>query len=271
MMTAAVSSSAATLASLLSAGLDGMKLSLSAAQQEKLLAYVALLAKWNKVYNLTAVREPERMIGLHILDSLAIVPHVMKTLDADNAMMPKPVIPANAGIHTERAPRGEGQMDSRVRGNDNIDRATPPHKRLLDVGSGGGLPGICIAIAAPMLEVVMLDSLQKKTTFVRQAIGELQLDNASVVCERVEKFAPETLFDIVTSRAFAELSDFVNGAAHLVAPHGTMLAMKGVYPHDEIARLSSSVKSTNALRVVDVTPLHVPQIEGARHLVTLRV
>ncbi len=197
---------------------DGIKtlgLSLSVAQQEKLLAYVALLDKWNKVYNLTAVREPARMIGLHILDSLSLVAHLQNA------------------------------------------------KSLLDVGSGGGLPGICVAIAAPTIEVVMLDSLQKKTTFVRQAIGELGLTNASVVCERVEAWQPATKFDVVTSRAFAELADFVNGAAHLVAPGGRMLAMKGVYPHDEIARLPSSH------RVVDVIVLDVPQIDGKRHLVVM--
>ncbi len=197
---------------------DGIKtlgLSLSVTQQEKLLAYVALLDKWNKVYNLTAVREPARMIGLHILDSLSLVAHLQNA------------------------------------------------KSILDVGSGGGLPGICIAIAAPTIEVVMLDSLQKKTTFVRQAIGELGLTNASVVCERVEAWQPATKFDVVTSRAFAELADFVNGAAHLVAPVGRMLAMKGVYPHDEIARLPASH------RVVEVIALDVPQIDGKRHLVVM--
>jgi 16S rRNA (guanine527-N7)-methyltransferase len=210
-----------SLADALKAGIDELGLSLDGAQQQKLLEYVALLAKWNKVYNLTAVREPERMIGLHILDSLSLVPHLIAALSG-------------------KAPA-----------------------RLLDVGSGGGLPGICVAIASPMLEVVMLDSLQKKTTFVRQAIGELDLPNASVVCERVEKYSPEQPFDIVTSRAFAELGDFVKGAAHLVAPGGKMLAMKGVYPHDEIARLPASHTVTN------VTELHVPQVEGARHLVTI--
>ncbi|MCA3052964.1 MAG: 16S rRNA (guanine(527)-N(7))-methyltransferase RsmG [Rhodocyclaceae bacterium] len=207
--------SSAPLAQLLAEGIDQLGLVLDAAQQEKLLAYVALLAKWNKVYNLTAVREPERMIGLHILDSLSLVPH----------------------LHEARS--------------------------MLDVGSGGGLPGICVAIALPILEVVMLDSLQKKTTFVRQAIGELGLTKASVECERVENFQPTRKFDVVTSRAFAELADFVKGASHLVAPGGRMLAMKGVYPHDEITRIPIGTQ------VVDVVTLDVPQIEGQRHLVIL--
>ena len=205
----------APLAQLLAEGIDQLGLTLDAAQQDKLLAYVALLAKWNKVYNLTAVREPERMIGLHILDSLSLVPHLHEA------------------------------------------------KSMLDVGSGGGLPGICVAIALPILEVVMLDSLQKKTTFVRQAIGELGLTNASVQCERVEHFQPARKFDVVTSRAFAELADFVSGASRLVASGGRMLAMKGVYPHDEIARIPSG------MQVVEVVTLDVPQIEGQRNLVIL--
>jgi 16S rRNA (guanine527-N7)-methyltransferase len=203
-------------ANLLSTGLTEMALTISEDQQQSLLQYVALLDKWNKVYNLTAVREPGRMIGLHILDSLAIQPYVR---DA---------------------------------------------KTLLDVGTGGGLPGIPLAITCPDLQVTMLDSLQKKTTFVRQAIGELALKNASVVCERIEAYQPPIKFEIVTSRAFAELNDFVRGADHLLADNGRMLAMKGVYPHDEIERLPSSH------RVEEVIPLTVPQVDGQRHLVVLR-
>jgi 16S rRNA (guanine527-N7)-methyltransferase len=204
------------IANLLSHGLAEMALPISDAQQQSLLQYVALLHKWNKVYNLTAVREPERMIALHILDSLVIQPYVR-------------------------------------------DAAT-----LLDVGTGGGLPGIPLAITCPNLRVTMLDSLQKKTTFVRQAIGELALKNAEVVCERVEKFQPKEKLTIVTSRAFAELKDFVEGAAHLLADNGRMLAMKGVYPHEEITRLPGS-------HVVEkVIELRVPQVVGERHLVVLK-
>ncbi|MCE2988735.1 MAG: 16S rRNA (guanine(527)-N(7))-methyltransferase RsmG [Nitrosomonadaceae bacterium] len=209
----------ANLALRLQAGVTALGLSLSQQQQQQLLDYIALLDKWNKVYNLTAVREPERMLGLHILDSLSMVPHL-------------------------------GQA-----------------KTVLDVGTGGGLPGICIAVARPDLNVVMLDSLQKKTTFVRQAIGALGLTNASVVCERVEAFRPAQPFDVVTSRAFAELSDFVKGAGHLMRPGGRMLAMKGVYPHDEIARAFSSPEASH--KVVDVHTLNVPQVDGQRHLVVI--
>ena len=214
----------ASLAEALQSGLCDLGLDLSSAQQEKLLAYVALLDKWNKVYNLTAVRDPAKMIGRHILDSLALLPHL--------------------GIKHDES------------------------KSILDVGCGGGLPGICLAIAAPTHKVVMLDSLQKKTTFVRQAIGELGLHNAAVVCARVEAYQATTPFDIVTSRAFAELGDFVTGARHLVASHGKMIAMKGVYPHDEIARLA---QLPDAPRVAEVIVLEVPQIEGKRHLVVMEV
>ena len=161
-----------SLSPLLKQGLVALNISLSDNQQQLLLQYVALLNKWNKVYNLTAVREPERMIGLHILDSLAVMPHLSHT------------------------------------------------QRVLDVGTGGGLPGMALAIARADLHVTMLDSLQKKTTFVRQAIGELSLTNAAVICERVEQFNPAEKFDVVISRAFAELADFINGAAHLCCDDG---------------------------------------------------
>lgn len=200
---------------LLAEGLKTAVVPMSASQQEKLLRYVALLNKWNKTYNLTAVREPERMIGRHILDSLAVLPFINAT-------------------------------------------------NVLDVGTGGGLPGIPLAIARPDLCITMLDSLQKKTTFVRQAIGELELKNAWVVCERVEQFQSPEKFTIVISRAFAELGDFVRGAAHLVTEGGRMFAMKGVYPHDEITRLP---KTYQIERVIE---LSVPQVEGERHLVVLK-
>ncbi len=195
------------LTDLLANGLKELALAISVQQQEKLLEYVGLLCKWNKTYNLTAVREPEKMIGLHILDSLAVLPY----LNAVN---------------------------------------------ILDVGTGGGLPGIPLAIARADSSVTMLDSLQKKT--------KLGLKNAWVVCERVEHYQPSAKFDLVISRAFAELSAFINSAAHTVVDSGRFFAMKGVYPHDEIARLPATHK------VEQVIELSVPQIEGKRHLVVLK-
>jgi 16S rRNA (guanine527-N7)-methyltransferase len=204
------------LAVQLSQGIATLQLSITTAQQTQLLRYVALLDKWNKVYNLTAVRQPARMIGVHILDSLAVLPHLGR-------------------------PRS-----------------------LLDVGTGGGLPGIALAIARPDIRVTMLDSLQKKTTFVRQAINELGLANAEVVCVRVENFQPEQKFDVVISRAFAELADFVNGAAHLLNDNGRILAMKGVYPAAEIQRAPATH------RVENIFELNVPSVDGQRHLVVLK-
>lgn len=212
----AIATQESNLSSLLDAGLSAMNLPLAGAAREKLLAYLALLAKWNKVYNLTAIREPARMVGAHLLDSLTIVPHL--------------------------AAKGS----------------------LLDIGTGGGLPGIPVALALPELRVTLLDSVQKKTSFVRQAIGELGLDNAEVVCERIEKYRPADFaggFGTIVSRAYAELADFVVGAAPLLAEGGRMLAMKGVYPHEEIARLPQG------FAVNEVVELSVPQVEGRRHLV----
>jgi len=179
----------------------------------KCAAYLRLLEKWNRVHNLTAVRETERMVVLHLLDSFSVLPHI---------------------------------EDARS---------------ILDVGTGGGLPGIPIAIARPELRVTLLDSSSKKTTFLEQARAELALRNVDVVCARVEQWRPEHLFDVVVSRAFAELGEFVAQAEHLVAQDGRMLAMKGVYPFEEIARLPATH------RVAQVAELHVPELDAKRHLV----
>lgn len=196
-------------------GLDQLSVGLGDLQVEQLRQYVGLLEKWNKIYNLTAVREPARMVSLHLLDSIAIVPHLV-------------------GAHT-----------------------------VIDVGTGGGLPGIPVAIACPGLSVTLLDTISKKTTFVRQAVTELHLANATVVTERVETYQPPTKFDLVISRAFAELKDFANSAGHLAKDGGKLLAMKGVYPHEEIARLPE------AYRVSAVCPLRVPGLDAQRHLVVI--
>lgn len=205
---------------LLESGLAQLGLALDFKVQNALLRYVALLEKWNKVYNLTAIRQPERMIGLHILDSLSVLSQIKES------------------------------------------------SRILDVGTGGGLPGIPLAIAldtiAPHVRITMLDTVAKKTTFVRHAIGELHLSNAEVVTERVEKFQPAHYFDVVISRAFAELKDFIDGAGHLCTDGGRMLAMKGVHPFDEIARLSTGFV------VTEVITLNVPQVDGQRHLVVIK-
>ncbi|MCB5197495.1 16S rRNA (guanine(527)-N(7))-methyltransferase RsmG [Deefgea salmonis] len=202
------------LAEMLAKGLAEMGLDLSIEQQNKLLAYVGLLEKWNKTYSLTAIREPERMVPHHLLDSLA----------------PLAKLPDHA-------------------------------LRMLDVGSGFGTPGIPLAIARPDWQLTLLDSNHKKTTFLRQAILELKLDNISVVTDRVEAYQPETGFQIITSRAFAELSEFVRLTGHLLAEGGEWAALKGVYPYEEIALLPAGV------HVVGVDSLSVPGLDAERHLV----
>ncbi len=197
-------------------GLQRLNLTLPDAAQQKLRDYLALVQKWNKVYNLTAVRDAEKMLTHHLLDSLAVVPHV-----------------AHA-------------------------------KTLLDVGSGAGLPGIPLALALPDLQVTLLDSNQKKTAFLHQAVIELQLANVQVMCGRVEKTELNQLVDVVISRAFADLPAFAALAGRFVAAGGTLLAMKGVNPQDEIAQLNAD------FTLAGVTPITVPGLDAARHLVFLK-
>ena len=204
-----------SLEAALARGLGAMSIPATAEQSRRLAAHLELIAKWNRVHNLTAVRETEQMVVLHVLDSLSLLPHL------------------------------------------------GPARTLLDVGSGPGFPGIPIAIVRPELRVQLLDSSSKKCAFLEQARTELGLANARVVCERVEAWKPADRFDLVVSRAFADLSDFVGQAGHLVAPGGRMLAMKGVYPFEEIAR----VPATH--RVAAVIELAVPMLDAKRHLVAL--
>ncbi len=204
-----------SLAAKIAAGLESMGMALPEGAPALLAAHLELVAKWNHVHNLTAVRETEQMVVLHVLDSLSLLPHL-------------------------------GAAGS-----------------LIDVGAGAGFPGIPIAIARPTLAVTLLDSSHKKGTFLEQAKAELGLANVTVACERVEAFRPVRPFDVVVSRAFSDLADFVAQARHLVAPGGRLLAMKGVYPYDEIARVPASH------RVSEVVELNVPSLEAKRHLVLL--
>jgi len=202
-----------TLEEQVAGGIAAMGLPVPGEASWTLARYLELIAKWNRVHNLTAVREPEQMVVLHVLDSLSVLPHL------------------------------------------------PPAGTLVDVGSGPGLPGIPLAIARPALAVTLLDSSHKKCAFLRQAKTELGLANVEIVCDRVESWNPAMRFDMVVSRAFSELSDFVAQAQHLVAPGGRMIAMKGVYPFEEIARVPASHK------VAKVLELAVPTLEAKRHLV----
>ena len=200
-------------------GVERLGVALPEGAREKLEAYLALLAKWNRTYNLTAIREPERMVTHHALDSLAVVPR----------------LPQRKGI------------------------------AVLDVGSGGGLPGIPIAIARPDARVVLVDSASKKAAFLAQAAIELPLANVEAVAARVEDYAPGRRFDVVISRAFSDLATFARLASPHLAAGGVMLAMKGVHPDEELAELPASVEVVAAHR------LDVPGLEGARHLIVMRL
>lgn len=198
-------------------GAEELHIGLSDAQVAQLLAYLALLAKWNAVYNLTAVRDPQQMLTQHVLDCLAALPAF------------------------ERA------------------------QNVLDVGAGGGLPGLVLAIwgaeRTPAMQVSMIDTVHKKTAFLTQAKSELGLSNVTVHTARVESLQAPQKYDVITSRAFAELKDFITWSQHLLAEGGCYIAMKGVEPVEEISRLPGG------WRVREVRPLQVPGLQAQRHLV----
>ena len=204
----------------LDAGLTAFGLSLTDHQRQQLLSYLELLGKWNKVYNLTAVRDPAEMLTHHLLDSLAVISPLRR--------------------HTEG-------------------RAV----RLLDVGSGGGLPGVVIAICCPEISVTCVDAVAKKTSFIQQAASTLGLPNLKSLHARVETVAER--FDVVTSRAFASLADFTEWSKNALAEQGLWLAMKGRHPDDELAQLSPTVK------VFHVEHLDVPGLDAERCLVWMRL
>ena len=199
----------------LAAGIAQMRLNISPAQQQKLLAYLALLQKWNKTYNLTALRDPAQMVSHHLLDSLTLLPYL-------------------------------AQAES-----------------MIDVGSGGGMPAIPAAICCPDLRITMVDANSKKTSFLRQAAIELGLENVAISSSRVEELG-EQHADIVTSRAFAELANFVRLTRHLLNDNGHWAAMKGVYPADEIFRLPPDIQAYQTDKI------HVPTLNAERHIVLLR-
>jgi 16S rRNA (guanine527-N7)-methyltransferase len=204
-----------TPAGQLAAGAAQLGLNLSPQTQQALLDFLTLLEKWNRVYNLTAVRDRAEMVSQHLLDCLAIVPHV---------------------------------------------RA----RTILDVGSGGGFPGIPLALALPDAQVTLLDSSQKKAAFLRQALIELAIGNATVECARVEEdWHAGRLFELVVSRAFSDMAEFAARCSHLVAPGGALGAMKAAYPHDELARLPQGFR----LRAAHA--LAVPGLDAERHLLLI--
>lgn len=205
----------------LAAGLKALNLQCSLEVQARLLDYVRLLDKWNRVYNLTAIRDPAEMVTRHLLDSLTVLPF----------------LPEQA-------------------------------RRILDVGTGPGLPGIPLALLSagphPERQFVLLDSNSKKTRFMRQAVAELGLDNVQVVHARTETFRPEAAFDVVVSRAFASVADMLATAGQHCTSGGIVLAMKGGEPSAELKELDP------AFTLEQVHRLTVPGLDEERHLVCLR-
>ena len=209
----------------LQTGSQQLGVALSEAQTDALIGYLGLLHKWSKVYNLTAVRDPLEMVTLHLLDSLAVVPALLRHLDT----------PAN--------------------------KPAQP-MRLLDVGSGAGLPGVVIAIACPHIQVTCLDAVAKKAAFVQQVAASLGLANLRGLHQRIEHM--DTAHAVVCSRAFASLADFVRGSAKALAPGGVWLALKGKAPTEELSALGPEVD------VFHVEQLLVPGLDAQRCLVWMR-
>ncbi|MGZ8200832.1 MAG: 16S rRNA (guanine(527)-N(7))-methyltransferase RsmG [Methylosarcina sp.] len=198
---------------LLVSGLESLQLNLSEKQIDQLLAFVLLIEKWNKAYNLTAIRNREDMVNLHLLDSLAVLPYI------------------------------EGG-------------------RVIDIGTGAGLPGIPLAIARPETAFTLLDSNSKKTRFVHQAVIELKLNNVDAQLGRVENYYPETLFTTAITRAFATLPEIVKLSSHLLGKDGILLAMKGQKADTEAAQLPAQTS---------LIPLSIPGIEAERYLVKIKL
>lgn len=198
----------------LASGVTQLGLTVAPETQKKMLRYLSLLQKWNKVYSLTAIREPQQMVSHHLLDSLAVLPHLWPG-------------------------------------------------RWLDVGCGAGLPGLVLALARPDWAFTLLDSNSKKTSFVQQAVIELDMSNVTVRCERVEAWHPSQKFDGIISRAFASLADFTGLTRHLLSDRGGWVAMKGL-PEREMEVLPTGVMAER------VVPLQVPGLDAARCLVILK-
>jgi 16S rRNA (guanine527-N7)-methyltransferase len=207
-------------------GVQALGLSLSEAQVALLLDYLALLQKWNKVYNLTAVRDPAEMMTHHLLDSLSVIPPLLRQTGG------QPV-------------------------------------RLLDVGSGGGLPGVVIAITCPQIQVTCVDTVGKKAAFIQQAAASLKLPNLRGVHARVESLTAEEGggFDVIGSRAFASLVDFVSWSRPALKPGAVWMAMKGKHPADELLALQTAAPWAE---VFHVEPLQVPGLAAERCVVWLR-
>jgi len=205
---------------LLIKGAEHMSVALTETQIENLLAYIREFDKWNKAYNLSAIRDIRQMVARHLLDSLSVVPYFINTRHST--------------------------------------------ENVIDVGTGGGLPGIPLAIMFPEKKFTLLDSAGKKTRFLFHVKILLKLENVSVENRRVEEFQPAQKFNAVISRAFASLQDMTEGCAHLLEHDGVFLAMKGIYPHDELAPIADKVELLESIK------LDVAETDGERHLLVLQ-
>ena len=199
----------------LAEGLAALSLDLSDHVQHQLIDFLHLLVKWNRAYNLTAVRQPEQMVTRHLLDSLVIGPYIQGP-------------------------------------------------RILDVGTGAGLPGIPLALAYPNCQFTLLDSSGKKIRFVTQAVAELGLVNVDVVQSRVEAYQPASRFDTVTARAYSSIEELVKQTAHLLADGGQYMIMKGAYPVAEVEAMPAGY------HLEAIHQLQVPGLDAQRHLLVVR-
>ncbi|MFL0811188.1 MAG: 16S rRNA (guanine(527)-N(7))-methyltransferase RsmG [Agarilytica sp.] len=206
------------LSNLLQEGCAELALTIEPEQQIKLLDYLQAFHKWNKTYNLSAIRDPKDMLFKHLLDSLAILPHFQNS----------------------------------------------PALEIADVGTGGGLPGVPLAICLPAKNFSLIDSAGKKTRFLQQTAHELRLNNVNVVNKRVEEHRPERACDVVVSRAFASIEDMVSGCEHLLTESGEFWAMKGLFPDEELSHLPSCYK------VDSCSEIRVPGDIGERCLVVIK-
>lgn len=195
-------------------GIKQLNLKVDDEKQALLLRYLEQLAKWNKTYNLSGIKDPARMLTLHLLDSLSILPFIKE-------------------------------------------------KSVLDVGTGAGLPGVPLAICKPEKELCLLDSNGKKTRFLFQVITELNLANIIVINKRVENYLSQKSFDIVVSRAYSSIAQFISQTRHLLGEKSKLLAMKGHYPHAELEEMPAGFK------LLEVHELHIPGEAGARHLLEI--
>ncbi len=197
---------------ILAAGLSALNIAANGQQSGQLLAFISLIEKWNKAYNLTAIKARKDMVRLHLLDSLTVIPYL------------------------------EG-------------------RKIIDIGTGAGLPGIPLAICLPQISFTLLDSNSKKTRFVQQAVLELKLTNVKIVHSRVEDYQPDQVFSTVLARAFAELPDIIGSTRHLLTQNGRLLAMKGRCSEAELAQVKA--KKT-------IIPVHIPGVEAERNLLCIQ-